>query len=87
MFIKANADKCVMTKWLAINEQNNIPKYPFTTIGVGALVTSSDGKVRSEKYVHLTLPTCAQILLMRERRPSAAYAGWKFPGGLADPGM
>lgn len=44
-FLKANADKCVMTKWLASNEQNNIPKYPFTTIGVGALVTSSDGKV------------------------------------------
>ena len=68
MLCNATADRVMMIRWLAVDKPNTFPRYPFTTIGVGALVTSSDN----------------MILLMRERR--GVYLGWKFPGGLAEPG-
>ena len=51
------------------NEENRLPKYPFTSVGVGGLVVDSKNR----------------LLLMKEKR--GIYKGWKFPGGLADPGF
>ena len=67
-FHHARGGKAVMTTWLDAACPNQLPAYPFTSIGVGGLVLDEEGRV----------------LMMRERR--GHYLGWKFPGGLLDPG-
>ena len=34
-----------MVKWIAPNEPNNIPAYPYTNVGVGALVVDASNNV------------------------------------------
>lgn len=68
VFHHAQPDYVMMTRWLPTDEPDGLPKYPFTSIGVGGLVVNRAG----------------QVLLMKERR--GIYKGWKFPGGLGDPG-
>uniref|UniRef100_A0A7E4UQM9 Nudix hydrolase domain-containing protein n=1 Tax=Panagrellus redivivus TaxID=6233 RepID=A0A7E4UQM9_PANRE len=58
----------MLTRWLPTHKSNSLPRYPFTTIGVGGVVVNEKG----------------QFLLVREKR--GIYLGWKFPGGMADPG-
>uniref|UniRef100_A0A1I8AR29 Nudix hydrolase domain-containing protein n=1 Tax=Steinernema glaseri TaxID=37863 RepID=A0A1I8AR29_9BILA len=50
-FHHAQPGYVMLTRWLP-STKNNLPRYPFTTIGVGGLVVSSDGR----------------ILLMKEKR-------------------
>ena len=66
-FHHAKKDYVMMTKWID-SGYNTLPLYPFTSIGVGGVVMTTNG----------------DVLLMKEQR--GPYLGWKFPGGLADPG-
>eukprot|EP00913_Durusdinium_trenchii_P007523 g7070.t1 len=63
----AERDYVMMTKWLPSNCPNTLPHNASHTIGVGALVTNSEGK----------------ILLAREKSgPAARSKVWKIPTGL-----
>ncbi|CAK9051447.1 unnamed protein product [Durusdinium trenchii] len=67
----AERDYVMMTKWLPSNCPNTLPHNASHTIGVGALVTNSEGK----------------ILLAREKSgPAARSKVWKIPTGLVDAG-
>eukprot|EP00435_Cladocopium_sp_Y103_P008568 s2931_g2.t1 len=66
----AEKDYVMMTKWLP-DSPNTLPANASHTIGVGALVTNSEGKV----------------LLVREKSgPAAKHGFWKIPTGLVDAG-
>jgi len=67
-FHHAQPDYVMMTIWISKQLSDSLPRYPFTSIGVGGLVVNDQG----------------EILLMKEQR--GIYVGWKYPGGLADPG-
>lgn len=62
----------LLVRWLPEDRPNNLPLYPATQVGVGGLVTNSNG----------------EVLLMKERISVTAQAHglWKLPGGLVDPG-
>ena len=70
-FHHATPDYALLTLWLP-DTPNPLPRYGFTQIGVGGVVTNERG----------------EVLLVQERvSPSPSYQGsWKCPGGLADPG-
>ncbi|CAL1161920.1 unnamed protein product [Cladocopium goreaui] len=66
----AEKDYIMMTKWLP-DSPNTLPANASHTVGVGALVTNSEGK----------------ILLVREKSgPAAKFGFWKIPTGLVDAG-
>lgn len=66
----AEKDYIMMTKWLP-DSPNTLPANASHTVGVGALVTNSEG----------------QILLVREKSgPAAKHGFWKIPTGLVDAG-
>eukprot|EP00913_Durusdinium_trenchii_P027434 g25731.t1 len=70
-WISAERDYVMMTKWLPSSCPNTLPHNASHTIGVGALVTNSEGK----------------ILLVREKSgPAAKSKAWKLPTGLVDAG-
>lgn len=48
----AQTDRVTLTKWLPTHKQSSLPKYPFTNVGVGAVVENEKG----------------EILMMKERR-------------------
>ncbi|VDM41176.1 unnamed protein product [Toxocara canis] len=52
IFHHAQSNYVMLTKWLPEKEENTLPRYPFTTIGVAGLVANNAG----------------DILLMKERR-------------------
>ena len=66
----AKGDDAVMYKFICDTEIDNIPKYPFTNIGVGAVVIDSQNRV----------------LVVKEKYPLGVKKLWKFPGGSADQG-
>lgn len=67
----ATASRLVLTRWLP-STPSPLPRYAFTTIGVGGVVVNVRG----------------EVLMVQERvSPSPRMQGaWKLPGGLADPG-
>lgn len=66
----AEVDEAVMYKWTCDTEVDNIPRYPFTNIGVGTVVIDSQNRV----------------LVVKEKYPLGIRKPWKFPGGSADQG-
>uniref|UniRef100_A0A914ZDV3 Nudix hydrolase domain-containing protein n=1 Tax=Parascaris univalens TaxID=6257 RepID=A0A914ZDV3_PARUN len=52
IFHHAQSNYVMLTKWLPEQEENTLPKYPFTSIGVAGLVVNNAG----------------EVLLMKERR-------------------
>ncbi|CAE7399240.1 NUDT8, partial [Symbiodinium necroappetens] len=70
-FHHAEPDHVMMTKWLPTDAPNTLPANASHTIGVGAVVTNSEG----------------QVLLVRERSGPAGRSGvWKIPTGMVDAG-
>ena len=71
-FHHATPDYVQLTQWLPPDEPSPLPRYAFTTIGVGGVVVNQQG----------------HVLVVKERTsPSARMQGsFKLPGGLADPG-
>lgn len=69
MYHHAKPKLVVMTKWIC-DQPNNIPSYPYTNIGVGALVIDDQERV----------------LVVKEKYAPAGIRLWKFPGGYATQG-
>ena len=59
-----------MIKWVSADEPNNIPVYPFTSIGVGGLVIDS----------------CNRVLVIQEKYSVGGKKQWKLPGGVSHQG-
>lgn len=59
-----------MVKWISDKEANNIPPYPFTNVGVGALVADSQNR----------------LLVIQEKYEVRGLKLWKFPGGVSQQG-
>ena len=72
VFHHAQPSYVMLTRWLPEDQENKLPRYGFTQIGVGGVVVNSKG----------------EVLLVQERvSPIPKFQGcWKLPGGLADPG-
>jgi 8-oxo-dGTP pyrophosphatase MutT (NUDIX family)/nicotinamide mononucleotide (NMN) deamidase PncC len=68
----ATPDYLQLTKWLPEDAPSSLPRYAFTTIGVGGVVVNGRG----------------EVLMVQERvSPSPRMQGsWKLPGGLAESG-
>lgn len=57
--------------WLSSAENNNIPTYAHTMIGVGAVVVNSQD----------------QVLVVKEKYQFYNRPFWKLPGGHVEPGL
>lgn len=68
----ATAEYLQLTRWLPTDEPSPLPRYAFTTVGVGGVVVNDRG----------------EVLMVQERvSPNPRMQGsWKLPGGLAEPG-
>jgi 8-oxo-dGTP pyrophosphatase MutT (NUDIX family) len=60
----------VMTRWLPEKEQNPLPQFCHSFVGIGGFVTNTKG----------------QILVVRERYSIIESKPYKLPGGMVDPG-
>ncbi len=71
-FHHAKPGVVAMTKWLLEDTPNMIPAYPFTQVGVGAVIFDEAEK---------------QILTVVEKNgPLRGKGVWKIPTGMAEPG-
>lgn len=66
----AKPGHATLVKWISENEPNIVPPYPFTNIGVGALVVDDQNRV----------------LVVKEKWVPKQFKMWKFPGGSSEPG-
>lgn len=61
----------MMYLWLSSAENNNIPSYAHTMIGVGAVVVNNQD----------------QVLVVKEKYQFYNRPLWKLPGGHVEPGL